>query len=104
MSTIRVQPHGQPWPAPVTVPYTSSETHAQSRPHSLTALWAPGPVHTGREPLTVIGSGCAPGLPAANSDTSAIAKPPASSAKYARLPSLLMVSEWRPPAGLSPSC
>src|SRR5918996_2269723 len=43
MSTIRAQPHGQPWPAPVAVPYTSSETYAQSRFQSLIALWAPGP-------------------------------------------------------------
>src|SRR5687768_4820982 len=26
MSTIRAQPHGQPWPGAVAVPYTSSET------------------------------------------------------------------------------
>src|ERR687895_2915940 len=48
MSMIRAQPHGQPWPDPVAVPYTSSETQAQSRPQNLTALWAPGPGHTGR--------------------------------------------------------
>src|ERR671919_2563960 len=52
MSIIRAQPHGQPWPEPVAVPYTSSETHAQSLFQSLTALWAPGPGHTGRSSLS----------------------------------------------------
>ena len=80
MSTIRAQPHGQPWPGPVAVPYTSSETHAQSRPHSFTALCAPGPGHTGRDSLTVIGRGCGNAAPVANSVVSTIAKPPVSSA------------------------
>ena len=34
MSIIRAQPHGQPWPAPVAVPYTSSETHASHGPRA----------------------------------------------------------------------
>src|ERR671918_1604732 len=42
MSISRAQPHGQPWSDPVAVPYTSSETHAQSRSQSLIALCAPG--------------------------------------------------------------
>src|SRR6266545_2746830 len=90
-STIRAQPHGQPWPGPVAVPYTSSETQTQSRPQSLTALWAPGPGQVGR--------GCGKGTPAAKSDTSTTANPPVSSAKYAVLPSLLTESECRAPAG-----
>src|SRR5919106_6173880 len=57
MSIIRAQPHGQPWPEPVAVPYTSSETHAQSRPQSFSALWAPGPVHVGRFASGVTGTG-----------------------------------------------
>jgi hypothetical protein len=81
MSTIRAQPHGHPWPAPVAVPYTSSETQAQSRPQSLTALWAPGPGQVGLDSLTVIGRGCGAALPAAKSETSTIANPPVRSAK-----------------------
>ena len=81
MSIIRAQPHGQPWSGAVAVPYTSSETHAQSRPQSLTALCAPGPGHVGRASLSVIGCGCGYGAPAANSDTSTTAKPPVSIAK-----------------------
>src|SRR5829696_2421797 len=69
MSIIRAQPHGQPWSEPVALPYTSSETQAQSRPQSLTALCAPGPAHTGRDALSVIGGGCGDGTPAAKSDT-----------------------------------
>src|SRR5687767_13480040 len=83
MSIIRAQPHGQPWPDPVAVPYTSSETHTQSRPQSFTALWAPGPGHTGRASLSVIGRGCGEGTPAAKSETSTTANPPVRSAKYA---------------------
>jgi len=49
--------------------------------------------------LVVIGRGCGDGAPAANSDTSTTANPPGSSAKYALLPSLLIVSECRPPVG-----
>src|SRR6478735_4418367 len=48
MSTKRAQPHGQPWPAAVIVPYTSSETYAQSLFQSLTAECAPGPAHCTR--------------------------------------------------------
>src|SRR5918995_5061516 len=81
MSTIRAQPQGQPWPGPVAVPYTSSDTYAQSRFQNLTALWAPGPAQTGRRALTVIGRGCGAGTPAAKSDTSTTANPPVSSAK-----------------------
>ena len=81
ISTIRAHPHGQPWPAPVAVPYTSSETQTQSRPQSLTALWAPGPDQTGRASLSVIGRGCGEGAPSAKSETSTTAKPPVSSAK-----------------------
>src|SRR3954470_4846864 len=81
MSTIRAHPHGQPWPGPVNVPSTSSETHAQSRPHSLTALCAPGPGHTGRASLVVMARGTGSGAPAAKSDPSTIANPPVSSAK-----------------------
>src|SRR5687768_12712899 len=76
MSTIRAQPHGQPWSGPVAVPYTSSETQAQSRPQSLIALCAPGPGHVGRASLSVIRSGSGEGAPSANSDTSTTAKPP----------------------------
>src|SRR5687768_2201351 len=61
------------------------------------ALWAPGPGHVGRSRSGVIGRGCGDGRPAAKSDTSTTAKPPSSSAKYARLPSLLIDSEWRAP-------
>src|ERR671914_1895177 len=99
MSTIRAQPHGHPWADPVAVPYTSSDTQAQSRPHSLIALWAPGPRHVGRDSLNVIGRGCGADRPAAKSETSTTANPPVSSAKYAVLPSLLTESECRPPAG-----
>src|SRR5919106_770025 len=99
MSTIRPHPHGQPWAEPVAVPYTSSETQTQSRPQSFTALCAPGPGHTGRASLSVIGRGCGDGLPAAKSDTSTTANPPVSSAKYALVPSLLTLSECRPPVG-----
>src|SRR5829696_1289065 len=98
-SIIRAQPHGQPWSGPVAEPYTSSETHAQSRPHSRTALCAPGPAQVGRDSLRVIGRGCGNGAPSANSETSATAKPPVSSAKNASLPSLETVSECRPPVG-----
>ena len=45
----------------------------------------------------MIGFGTAPGVPAANAEVSTIANPPVSSAKYARLPSLVIVSECRPP-------
>src|ERR671914_2512820 len=75
MSTIRAHPHGQPWSSAVAVPYTSSETHTQSRPQSLTALWAPGPGHTGRASLIVTGRGCGAGAPSAKSDVSTTAKP-----------------------------
>ena len=99
MSTIRAHPQGQPWPDPVAVPYTSSETQTQSRSQSLIALCAPGPDHVGRASLSVIGRGCGEGVPFAKSDTSTTANPPVSSAKYAVLPSLLTVSECRPPVG-----
>src|SRR5918996_1174152 len=79
MSTIRAQPHGQPWAEPVAVPYTSSDTQTQSWFQSLTALCAPGPGHVGRASLIVIGRGCGDGAPSANSDTSTTPKPPVSS-------------------------
>lgn len=97
MLTIRAQPHGQPWSGAVAVPYTSSDTQAQSRSQNLIALWAPGPGHVGRSRSGVIGRGCGDGRPAAKSDTSTMANPPSSNAKYARLPSLLIDSEWRAP-------
>ena len=78
---------------PVAVPYTSSETHAQSRSQNLIALWAPGPGHTGRASFSVIGRGCGRGVPLAKSDTSTTANPPVRRAKYALLPSLLTESE-----------
>src|SRR5215207_7526016 len=68
MSTSRAQPHGQPWSGAVAVPYTSSDTHAQSRFHSLIALCAPGPGHVGRASLSVINFGWGSALPSANSD------------------------------------
>src|SRR4029450_803620 len=80
MSTIRAQPHGQPSPGPVAVPYTSSETQTQSRPQSLIALCAPGPGQTGRAWLSVIGRGCGKGTPLGKSDTSTTANPPVTSA------------------------
>src|SRR5918999_2720523 len=101
MSISRAQPHGQPCALPVAVPYTSSETQAQSRPHSLMALWAPGPRHDGRVSLNVIGRGCGFGVPFAKSDVSTMANPPVRSAKKALVPSLLTESECRPPEGFS---
>src|SRR5215208_1179670 len=99
MSTKRAQPPGQPWSGAVAVPYTSSETYAQSRFHSLIALWAPGPGQVGRVSLPVIMRGCGIAVPLAKSDVSMIAKPPVSSAKNARRPSFVTVSECRPPVG-----
>src|SRR5919106_5565902 len=81
MSIIRAQPHVHPCPGPVAVPYTSSETQTQSRPQSLTALWAPGPGHVGLLSFTVIGRGWGIAAPVAKSDTSTTANPPVRSAK-----------------------
>ena len=54
---------------------------------------------SGATSLRVIGRGVGNASPSAKSDTSAIAKPPVSSAKYARRPSLEIVIECRPPVG-----
>src|SRR5262245_30130000 len=96
-SMKRAQPHGQPWPAAVAVPYTSSDTYTQfGLFQSRIALCPPGPGHFGRSAFCVMRRYCGFGLPEVKSETSATAKSPSSSAKYARVPSLETDIECRP--------